>query len=83
MPIVGGLDIHRKQLTFDYLDTVTGEVKRGQVAPADRVHLRACGVPELGHCGDLGFYAARSYSLRRPPRTGRRLTRTWERSATG
>jgi hypothetical protein len=41
MPIVGGLDIHRKQLTFDYLDTVTGEVKRGQVAPADRAHLRA------------------------------------------
>ena len=41
MPIVGGLDIHRKQLTFDYLDTSTGEVKRGQVAPADRVHLRA------------------------------------------
>ena len=41
MSIVGGLDIHRKQLTFDYLDTVTGEVKRGQVAPADRQHLRA------------------------------------------
>ena len=41
MPIVGGLDIHRKQLTFDYLDIVTGEVKRGQIAPADRVHLRA------------------------------------------
>jgi hypothetical protein len=29
------------------------------------------------------FYAARSYSLRRPPRTDRRLTRTCERSATG
>src|SRR5256884_455508 len=41
MPIVGGLDIHRKQLTFDYLDTETGEVKRGPVAPADRAHLRA------------------------------------------
>jgi transposase len=41
MPIVGGLDIHRKQLTFDYLDTVTGEVKRGQIAPADRAHLRS------------------------------------------
>ena len=41
MPIVGGLDIHRKQLTFDYLDTVTGEVQRGQIAPADREHLRA------------------------------------------
>jgi hypothetical protein len=33
MTIVGGLDIHRKQLTFDYLDTVTGEVSRGQAGP--------------------------------------------------
>jgi hypothetical protein len=41
MPIVGGLDIHRKQITFDYLDTVTGEVRRGQIAPADRAHLCA------------------------------------------
>src|SRR5436190_4946541 len=41
MPIVGGLDIHRRQLTFDYLDTVTGEVRRGQIVPADRQHLRA------------------------------------------
>ena len=41
MPIVGGLDIHRKLLTFDYLDTVSGEVQRGQIAPAGRVHLRA------------------------------------------
>ena len=41
MPIVGGLDIHRKQITFDYLDTGTGQVQRGQVCPADREHLRA------------------------------------------
>ncbi len=39
MPIIGGLDIHRKQITFDYLDTVTGEVRRGQITPADRGHL--------------------------------------------
>jgi hypothetical protein len=45
VPIVGGLDIHREQLTSRYLDTVTGEVKRGQIAPADRAHLRAW----LGH----------------------------------
>ena len=32
---------------------------------------------------DLGFYAARSYSLMKPPRTGRRLIRSWKRSATG
>jgi hypothetical protein len=24
--IIGGLDAHRKQITFHYLDTVTGEV---------------------------------------------------------
>ena len=41
MPIVGGLDIHRKQITFDYLDTGTGQVQRGQIAPAGRAHLRA------------------------------------------
>ena len=41
MPIVGGLDIHRKQITFDYLDTETGQVQRGQISPADREHLRA------------------------------------------
>jgi hypothetical protein len=39
--IVGGMDIHRKQVTFDYLDLVTGEVKCGQIAPADRASLRA------------------------------------------
>ena len=32
---------------------------------------------------DLGFYAARSYSLMRPPRTGRRWIRSWDRSAGG
>jgi transposase len=41
MPIVGGLDIHRKQLTFDYLDSESGEVKRGQIVPADRAQLRS------------------------------------------
>lgn len=39
MSIVGGFDVHRKQLTFDYLDTGTGEVRCGQIAPADRQHL--------------------------------------------
>jgi transposase len=41
MSIVGGLDIHRQQVTFDVADTVTGEAWRGQVRPADRGHLRA------------------------------------------
>jgi transposase len=39
MPIVGGLDIHRRQITFDCADTETGELQRGKIAPADRAHL--------------------------------------------
>src|SRR6266702_2230314 len=54
MPIVGGLHIHRKQITFDYLDTETGEVKRGQVTPADRAHLRAWLARFAGR-GDVAF----------------------------
>ncbi len=41
MSIVGGLDIHRKQITFDYLDVDTGQLWRGQISPADREHLAA------------------------------------------
>ena len=36
MTIIGGLDIHRAQMTFDYLDTESGEVCAGQVRPATR-----------------------------------------------
>jgi transposase len=39
--IVGGLDIHRRQITFDYLDTDTSEVRRGKIARADRQSIRA------------------------------------------
>jgi transposase len=35
-----GLDQHRAQITADWLDTETGEVKRGRVAPADRAGVR-------------------------------------------
>jgi hypothetical protein len=41
VPIAGGPGIHRKQVTFGYPGTGTGEVKRGQVAPAGRAHLRS------------------------------------------
>ena len=40
MAIVGGFDMHRSQITFDYLDTDTGEVSRGQLRPATRTTLR-------------------------------------------
>ena len=31
MAIVAGFDVHRAQITFDALDTVTGEVNRGRI----------------------------------------------------
>jgi transposase len=55
MSIVGGLDIHRSQVTFDVLDTVTGEAWRGQVRPADREHLRAWLAGFAGRAGDLAM----------------------------
>ena len=41
MTIVGGFDVHRKQITFEYVDTDTGEVRSGQISPATRESLRA------------------------------------------
>ena len=38
--IVGAFDLHRGQITFDYVDMELGEVRRGRIAPADRAHLR-------------------------------------------
>jgi transposase len=39
--IIGGLDVHRSQITYDWIDTDTGQRRRGQLAPATREHLRA------------------------------------------
>jgi hypothetical protein len=40
MAIVVGLDVHRAQITYDALNTATGEVATGRIAPADRATLR-------------------------------------------
>src|SRR6266568_2095693 len=41
MGIVVALDVHRNQITYKLLDRDTGEVRRGRVAPAARVDVRA------------------------------------------
>ena len=49
MTIIGGFDVHRKQITFDYVDTDIGLVRCGEIRPATRTALRAW----LGeHCPD-------------------------------
>ncbi len=40
MGIVRGFDLHRRQITFDYIDTDTGEMSRGQIKPATRLEVR-------------------------------------------
>ena len=41
MSIIGGLDVHRRQITYDWIDTDTGQTRQGQLAPASREHLRS------------------------------------------
>jgi transposase len=40
MGIIGGLDVHRSQITYDWIDSDTGQRQHGQLAPANREHLR-------------------------------------------
>ena len=40
MRIVGGLDVHRAQITFDYVDVDTGDVRVGRIRPATRYEFR-------------------------------------------
>lgn len=54
MAIVGAFDVHRAQLTYDYLDTDTGEVRTGQVRPATRAELREFLQP-FHRCRDVAF----------------------------
>lgn len=41
MSMIGGLDVHRAQITFDWVDRDSGEARRGRIAPATRAALRA------------------------------------------
>lgn len=54
MSIVGGLDVHRQQITFDCLDTDTGEVSAGQIPAADRRQLAAWLSRRFADCRDRG-----------------------------
>jgi transposase len=39
--LTGGLDVHREQITFDWVDHETGELARGRITPATRERFRA------------------------------------------
>lgn len=52
MGIVGGLDVHRRQITFEYVDEESGEVCRGRIEPASREVL-AEWLSRFGGRGDV------------------------------
>ena len=54
MAIVGGFDVHRRQVTFDYLHTVIGQVRRGRITPACRETLRHW-LERFAGCDDTTF----------------------------
>ncbi len=54
MAIAGGFDIHRRQVTFGYLDTVSGQVRRGRIDPACRKELRSW-LERFAGRGDVTF----------------------------
>ncbi len=41
MSLVMGMDQHRAQISAEWIDTITGEISRARVAPADRAGVRA------------------------------------------
>ena len=42
MSIVMVLDQHRAQISAEWIDTITGEVSRARVVPADRAAVQNC-----------------------------------------
>ena len=54
MAIVGGFAVHRRQVTFDHLDTVTGQVRRGRITPACR-ETRRHWLERFAGCDDTTF----------------------------
>ena len=84
MAIVGGFDVHRVQITFDYLDTDTGEASTGQIRPATRAILRRWLAERFAAQPDVAFavegctgwrFVVEELTARRsrgPPRRARR-----------
>ena len=48
MSLVMGMDQHRAQISAEWIDTVTGEISRARVAPADRAGVRKFLTPFRG-----------------------------------
>jgi AcrR family transcriptional regulator len=61
--IVGGLDVHRRQITFDWVDWATGQAQRGQITPATRQGLGRWLAQLPGHHGAFAVEACTGWRL--------------------
>ena len=48
MRIIGAFDVHRKQITYKWLDRETGEIQRGRIMPGVRKAVREFLAPFKG-----------------------------------
>lgn len=55
MSIVGALDVHRRQITFDYMDTATEEIRRGRLMSPHRQRFREWLGKEFGGRTDVAI----------------------------
>jgi hypothetical protein len=66
MTIVGGLDVHGRQITFDYVDIDTGLVRWGQIRRPDPVRGPGLHAPStLTVVGDRRYH----FTVRADPRS--------------
>src|SRR5438876_2084672 len=54
MRIVCALDVHRRQVTYAFVDVVSGEVSRGRIIPATREAVREW-LARFDGVGEVGF----------------------------
>jgi hypothetical protein len=73
MAVVRGLDLHRKQVTFDVVDTASGVCRRGRIAPADRASSRSW-LAAVAEPSSLPPRATRRTTSHIPPKTPRART---------
>jgi hypothetical protein len=72
------MDQHRAQIAAEWIDTVTAEISRARIAPADRGAVRAFLAPFRGSGLEVALEATTGLAVR-----GRGARADWRRGAFG
>jgi transposase len=77
MTIVMGMDQHREQITAEWIDTLTGEISRARIAPADRGTVREFLARFDGAGLEVALEATTGWRFWSRSCSGSALTRIW------